>query len=308
MKNIKMFIVLILLSITLSPKYIHISAQNDAPLKVVATTTQVTDLIVQIAGDLVEIEGLMAAGIDPHGYNATASDVTKLAAADIVAYNGFHLEGQMGEVFEQMDSLGKEVITLEEAIPTELLLDSEVENLPLDPHIWFDVELWQLSADYVTERLSEIAPEHAELFAENNGIYQEELVELDRYIQEQVTKIPEEKRFLVTAHDAFGYLGDAYGLEVIGLQGLNTQTEAATSDVSSLADFIVDNQISAIFIESSLPTRTIESLQEAVRDRNFQVEIGGELFSDSLGDESQDAENYIKMYRHNIDTIANALK
>lgn len=308
MKKIVKLMTLTLASLLLIPSFLTATAQEEAPLKVVATTTQVSDLIQQIGGDLVQIEGLMAAGIDPHSYNATASDVLKLAEASIVAYNGFHLEGQMGEVFEHMERLDKEVFTLEEAIPQEALLDSADESLPVDPHIWFDIQLWQVSADYVTARLSQIAPQHAESFAENNRLYQEELTALDLYIQEQVAQIPADKRFLVTAHDAFGYLGDAYGFEVIGLQGLNTQTEAGTAEVSNLANFIVENEIPAIFIETSVPTRTVESLQEAVQDRGFQVEIGGELYSDSLGDASQDADTYLKMYRQNIDTIVSALK
>lgn len=307
MKKLMKMLILFVLAIALIPSPFTADAQSD-PLKVVATTTQVADLIRQIGGDHVQVEGLMAAGIDPHGYNASASDVTKMADADIVAHNGFHLEGQMGEIFQQMDKLGKEVISLEEAIPEDALLDSADDSLPMDPHIWFDVELWQLSADYVANRLSEIAPDYAEAFAQNKAAYQTELEDLDQYIRDRVAEIPEERRFLVTAHDAFGYLGQAYGLQVVGLQGLNTQTEAGTSEVSGLADFIVENEIPAIFIESSVPTRTIESLQEAVLDRGFQVEIGGELYSDSLGDVSQDAETYIKMYRQNIDTIVEALK
>lgn len=276
-------------------------------IQVVATTTMITDLVETIGGDKVEVEGLMGPGIDPHGYNATASDVQKMENAEIVAYNGMHLEGQMGDVFDQLDNMDKEIFVMENAIQTTDTLDSDEEDMPVDPHIWFSVPLWTQAAEYVTESLSAYDPENASYYSENYASYLSELEELDTYIRERIQEVPEESRYLVTAHDAFEYFGTEYGFEVVGLQGLNTQTEAGTRDVSELAQFIVTNEIQAIFVESSVPTRTIESLQEAVQNHGSEVEIGGELFSDALGDESQDAETYIKMYRTNIDTIVDAL-
>lgn len=280
---------------------------NGETIEIVATTTMITDLVKIIGGDQVEVSGLMGPGIDPHGYQATASDVSDMQAADIVVYNGMHLEGQMGEVFSELEAADKTVFVLEEVISEEDMLDSDDESLPVDPHIWFSVPLWTQASDYITASLSEYDPEHAEYYQSNNEAYQAELEELDTYIRERVEEVPENSRYLVTAHDAFNYFGDEYGFEVVGLQGLNTQTEAGTRDVSDLAQFIVDQEINAIFIESSVPTRTIESLQEAVEQRDWEVEIGGELYSDALGDEEQDAETYIKMYKQNIDTIVSAL-
>lgn len=289
------------------------TTQNNEPstegkLNIVATTTMITDLVEVIGGNKVEVHGLMGPGLDPHGYQTSPSDVDSLMRADIVVYNGMHLEGQMGEVFGELERIDKEVFILEDVILESETLDSEDEELPMDPHIWFSVPLWVRASDYIADSLSAYDPENSEYYQANNQAYQEKLSELDTYIRERITEVPESSRFLVTAHDAFGYFGDEYGFEVIGLQGLNTQTEAGTRDVSELAQFIVENEIKAIFVESSVPTRTIESLQEAVQRRGFEVEIGGELFSDSLGDENQDAQTYLKMYKQNIDTIVDALK
>lgn len=277
-------------------------------LQIVTTTTMVTDLVEQIGGEHVQVEGLMGPGVDPHGYQATASDVIDMMEADVVVHNGLHLEAQLGEVFSGLDQQGKEVLVLEESIPEENLLASDDTTEAYDPHIWFSVENWKHSAAYIAEKLSAIDPEHAEDYQTNNRQYQKELDELEDYITARIEEVPEESRYLITAHDAFHYFGEAFGFDVIGLQGLNTQTEAGTRDVSNLAQFVADHRIKAVFVESSVPTRTIESLQEAVHQRGWEVTIGGELFSDALGDAAQNAETYVKMYRSNIDTIVDALK
>lgn len=281
---------------------------DENTINTVATTTMLTDLIEEIGGEMVSVNGLMGYGIDPHGYQPTASNVNAVYESEIVAYNGLHLEGQMGRVFSELENLDKTVFVLENTVQDSEILDSEDEELPSDPHIWFSVPLWARAANYITESLIMYDAENANYYKENNDSYQSELEELDQYIRNRVEEVPTNSRYLVTAHDAFQYFGEEYGFDVIGLQGLNTQTEAGTRDVSNLAHFIVEHEIKAIFIESSVPTRTIESLQEAVQRRGWNVEIGGELFSDSLGDASQDAETYLKMYRHNIDTIVDALK
>lgn len=284
----------------------HETTNDD--IQIVATTTMLTDLLNEIGGERVQVNGLMRSGIDPHGYQPTASNVNAIYETDIVAYHGMHLEGQMGRVFSELENIDKQVFVLEETIHDSDMLDSEDEELPVDPHIWFSVPLWAEAAEYITQSLSAYDSENAEYYAENNANYQEELKVLDHYIRERVREVPENSRYLVTAHDAFQYFGEEYGFTVIGLQGLNTQTEAGTRDVSQLASFIVEHKIKAVFIESSVPTRTIESLKEAVERQGWDVVIGGELFSDSLGDTTQNAETYLKMYRKNIDTIVNALK
>lgn len=276
-------------------------------INVVTTTTMITDLVKEIGGEHVSVEGLMGPGIDPHGYRATPSDALSLQEADIIIYNGLDLEGQMSEVLEALESQDRTVIVLEETYEPSQLLDSEEDEL-YDPHVWFDVSLWKEASSHVAKELADYDPEHAAVYLENDEVYQEKLDGIEGYIEERVSEIPEEQRYLVTAHDAFSYFGEAYGFEVIGLQGLNSQTEAGTRDISQLADLIAEQEIGAIFIETSVSTRNIEALQDAVRARDFDVEIGGELYSDALGSESENADTYIKMFRNNIDTIINALK
>lgn len=282
-------------------------AMNEGAIQVLTTTTMITDLVEIIGGEYVEVNGLMGPGIDPHSYRVTPSDITAVEEADVVVYNGMNLEGQMGEILGELEQMGKAVYNLEEMMDENQMLASDEEDMAVDPHIWFSVPLWSEASDYITESLSEYDSEYAETYQENNERYQENLLALDTYIRERVEEVPEESRYLVTAHDAFGYFGEEYDFEVVALQGLNTQTEAGTGDVSQLADFIVNREIKAIFVETSVPAQTIEALQEAVVQRGWEVNIGGELFSDALGDSEQDAETYLKMYKQNIDTIVDAL-
>lgn len=306
MKKITIFLLGISLFLAGCQQNEATSQEESGKLKVVATTTMLTDLINQIGGDAIEVEGLMGPGIDPHGYQASSSDVNKLMSADVVAFNGLHLEGKLGEVFENLEKQGKTLFVLEDAIADEHLLLSE--DGAVDPHIWFSIENWQLAADYITNQLSEADPDNEAFYRSNHESYKEELINLEAYVTERISELTVDQRYLVTAHDAFSYFGESFDFEVVGLQGINTQTEAGTADVSALAQFITEKEIKALFIESSVSTRTIEALQEAVRTRGWEVEIGGELFSDALGDSSQDAETYVKMFRRNIDTIVDGLK
>lgn len=306
MKKITIFLLGISLFLAGCQQNEATSQEESGKLKVVATTTMLTDLINQIGGDAIEVEGLMGPGIDPHGYQASSSDVSKLMSADVVAFNGLHLEGKLGEVFENLENQGKTLFVLEDAIADEHLLLSE--DGAVDPHIWFSIENWQLAADYITNQLSEADPDNEAFYRSNHESYKEELINLEAYVTERISELTVDQRYLVTAHDAFRYFGESFDFEVVGLQGINTQTEAGTADVSALAQFITEKEIKALFIESSVSTRTIEALQEAVRTRGWEVEIGGELFSDALGDSSQDAETYVKMFHRNIDTIVDGLK
>lgn len=278
--------------------------ENMEKPNVMATSTMLTDLAKVIGGDKVEVTGLMAAGVDPHLYQPTAGDIAKLEGADMVVINGLHLEGQMGEVFSNLASAGKLVAEVGTAIPEDQLL--AFDESPHDPHIWFSVSNWKLAARNVTDTYIELSEKDKDYFEANYESYIKDLDELDAYIKEQIAMVPEKARVLITAHDAFNYFGKEYNFEVRGLQGISTESEAATSDVSDLADFIVENQIKAIFVESSVPVKNIEALQEAVKAKGFDVAIGGELYSDSLG--TGEAETYIEMYKTNIDTIVGALK
>lgn len=284
------------------------STKEDGKMKVVATTTMLADLSQIIGGDRVEVSGLMGAGIDPHLYQASAGDVTLMQEADVVVYNGLHLEGKMGEIFEQLSGQDKNVISLESGLDESKLLAAEDEESVHDPHIWFDVMIWKDAAKIVADGLIKADAEGKEVYEANLNAYLSELDAVDQYIKDRVSEIPEESRVLVTAHDAFRYFGRAYGIEVRGLQGISTEAEAGTNDVSALADFIVEKKIKAVFVESSVPTKTVEALQSAVKAKGFEVGIGGELYSDSLGDPGTEHGTYIGTMKANIDTIVDALK
>ncbi len=280
---------------------------TDGKYNVVATTTMLSDLTRAIGGEYVEVKGLMGPGIDPHLYKASAGDVSLMQKSDMIVYNGLHLEGKMAEVFENLTDSGKLVVTISEGIDEAKLLESDDGGI-YDPHIWFDVNLWKDAAVELAEGLKKLAPEHSEKFEANLQSYLAELDELNEYIIQRASELPEKNRVLITAHDAFNYFGNAYGFEVKGLQGISTASEAGTSDLRELANYIVENQIKAIFIESSVPHKNIEALQEAVKAKGFEVKIGGELYSDSIGDIGTDTETYIETFKSNIDTIVDALK
>lgn len=283
------------------------AGEENGKIKVVTTTGMIADAARNVGGEHVEVTGLMGPGIDPHLYRPTASDVNRLDSADIIFYNGLELEGRMTEIFARLSSQ-KPTFAVSENLPEELLLASEqYENAP-DPHIWFDVSLWKSVVGVIEVHLSELDPDNAAAYASNAAAYLEELDELDAYVFEQVETIPEASRVLITAHDAFGYFGHRYGIEVIGLQGISTAAEAGAADVQALTNTIIDREIKAIFVESSVPRATIEAVQAAVRSRGNVVEIGGELYSDAMGDEGTHGGTYIGMITENIDTIAGALR
>lgn len=282
------------------------SGDGDGRLNVVATTGMITDIVQNVGGDHVRVTGLMGAGTDPHLYVASASDVDKLQNADVVFYNGLFLEAQMEDILEQLGER-KTVVPVTRDIDPGRLLGSQTYAGEYDPHVWFDVTLWQEAARTVRDTLSEVDAANAADYAANADAYLAQLDELNAYVQEQAARVPEAQRVLITAHDAFNYFGRAYGFEVMGLQGISTASEASTADVQDLANFIAENEIPAIFIESSVPVRNIEAVQAAVAGRGFDVQIGGQLFSDAMGDAGTPEGTYVGMVRHNIDTIVAAL-
>lgn len=272
----------------------------------VATIGQIADVVRNVAGDRVDLVGLMGPGIDPHLYRASEGDVVSLADADIVFYNGLQLEAKMADVFEKMSGSVTTVAVTDEIGRDELLNPPEFEGA-YDPHVWFDVSKWMSVTEVIRDSLVDIDPEHAESYEANARAYLGQLEELDQYVAEQAQRVPEEQSVLITAHDAFNYFGEAYDFEVRGLQGISTATETGTADLSGLADFIVEREIPAIFVETSVPQRFIEALREAVASRGSQVSIGGTLFSDAMGDAGTPEGTYIGMVRHNIDTIVGGL-
>jgi manganese/zinc/iron transport system substrate-binding protein len=279
---------------------------SGSPIQAVATIGMITDIVQIVGGERVEVAGLMGPGVDPHLYKASEGDVALLANADIIFYNGLHLEAQLGEVLERMQAQAS-TVAVTDGIDRSLLLTPPEFQGAADPHVWFDVTLWMAAVETVRDSLSELDPEGAEMYAQNSSNYLSELEDLHQYVQSQAERVPGDKRVLITAHDAFNYFGRAYGFEVRGLQGISTATEVSTADVQELAAFIVEREIPALFVESSVPQRTIEAVQAAVRSQGFDVQIGGQLYSDAMGDPGTPEGSYTGMVRHNIDTIVAAL-
>jgi manganese/zinc/iron transport system substrate-binding protein len=280
------------------------------PARAVVTTGMIADIVKVVGSAHVEVTALMGPGVDPHQYKATAGDLTRLQQADIVFYNGLHLEGKMAEVFE---GLGTRVRTV--AVTRTLDPDKDLRPAAAgyegthDPHVWFDVRLWMKAVECVRDALAELDPAHGDEFRANAERYLKELTDLDAEVKTKAMRIPADRRVLVTAHDAFYYFGRAYGFEVRGLQGISTATETNTRDVDDLARFIADRKIPAVFGESSVPDRNLEAVLAAVRQRHgYPVKLlGGQLFSDALGDAGTPEGTYVGMVRHNIDVIAGAL-
>lgn len=282
--------------------------QGSTKLNVVTTTSILTDLVRHIGGDAIDVAGLMGAGVDPHLYKASEGDVSRLSKADIIFYNGLHLEGKLVDVLENMKKQHKKTVALGDVLNKDELISSKLFASNYDPHVWFDIGFFKQFADKVTEVLAEANPENRELFSENNKRYQKELETLEIEIRDTIASLPEHQRILVTAHDAFNYFGKKYGFQVVGLQGISTATEAGVQDVRRLIDFIIEHKVKAIFIETSVPRKTIEALQAAVLSRKHQVEIGGSLYSDALGTPGTPEGTYTGMFRYNVKTIVNALR
>ena len=281
---------------------------HERKVRITATTSIVADLVRAVGGSEVVVASLMGPGVDPHLYKASARDVSKMIEADIVVYNGLHLEGKMGDIFEDMKERGAPTIAIAEiGIPDSLLLESDIFQGNFDPHIWFDVELWAQAGYALASALGALDSTRKDLFLLHAANYEDELMEMDAYIHRRISEIPDEKRVLITSHDAFGYFGRAYGFEVRGLQGISTALEAGTSDIQDLAELVTEREIPAMFVESSISPRGIEAVQEAVRSRGGRVRIGGTLYGDALGGESTTATTYLGMIRHNIDTIVQAI-
>lgn len=284
--------------------------QGTGPLQILCTTSQVADLLSHIAGEHAEVTGLMGPGVDPHLYKAAPSDRQKFNQADILFYNGMHLEARLTDMLVQMARYKPAVAVtagLQEADDERLLEPPEFEG-HYDPHIWHDAALWADCARYAAEQLAAFDPTRAEDYRRNAGRYIEQLLAIHQQAREQLAQIPAPQRVLVTAHDAFGYFGQAYGIEVHGLQGISTVDEPNVTAMEMLVDLLVENKIKAVFIESSVPRRNVESLIEAARARGHQVRIGGELYSDAMGEPGTPEGTYLGMFEHNVNTIVEALQ
>lgn len=280
---------------------------DDGPVTVVATTGMIGDAAGIVGGELVVVKTLMGPGVDPHLYKASEGDVKRLGDADLILYNGLHLEGKMTDILVKLASR-RPIVAVGGVVPEDRLREPPEFLGQYDPHIWFDVELWSRTLSAIADALAELRPAHAEIFRTNAESYRQTLLKLDRWAQERIASIPEPRRILVTAHDAFGYFGERYGIRVVGLQGLSTLAEAGLKDMERVVDIVVDSGIDAIFVETSVPRRAIEAVQAACRDRGADVRIGGELFSDAMGAAGTPEGTYIGMVRHNVNTIVEALQ
>jgi manganese/zinc/iron transport system substrate-binding protein len=280
------------------------------PIRVVCTTGQVADLVRNVGGKHVQVEALMGPSVDPHQYKATLGDSRKLAEADVVFYNGLHLEGRMSDVLEHMAER-KPTFAVTNAMlqkaPDKLRKPPEFEG-GYDPHVWFDAQLWSLTIDYVAEKLGELDPQRRNYFIEYAGRYLSELQALDAECREQLASIPKSQRVLVTAHDAFGYFGAAYDIEVHGLQGISTADEADVATKDALVDLLVGRNIKAVFVETSVPHQNVENLIDLCARRGHKLIEGGELYSDAMGKEGTPEATYAGMMRYNVKTIVHALK
>ncbi len=276
---------------------------KDGKINVVTTIAQIGEPLSVIGGDRLNVKSLMGPSVDPHLYKATQSDMETLEEADIIFYNGLHLEANMVEIFEKI-SESKPVLAVGETIPEESLLKDE--KGVVDPHIWFDLDLWQQALDAAVEQLKEFSPEDADYFEENKKKYFARLADLKKEA-EKLADIPESQRVLVTAHDAFGYFGRMHGIKVVGLQGLSTDSEIGVTDIQDTIDIIKKYKVPAVFIESSINEKSIKAVIEGAKSEGINVTLGGELYSDAMGEEGTEEGTYIGMYRHNINTIYEAL-
>ena len=275
---------------------------TEKKLHVVATIGMITDILKNIGRDRIDVTGIVGEGVDPHLYKPTAGDVERLKNADIIFYNGLNLETKI-----IMADKTKAVAVTAGILRPQLRTSSEFQG-GYDPHVWHDVSLWMKAVETVRDTLAQADPNNAEYYRSNAKNYLAALKTLHDDLQNLAAQIPAQRRVLVTTHDAFGYLGRAYGFEVRGLQGLNTEAEAGVADVRELAAFIIEHRIPAIFVETSTPSQGIEAVQAAVRAKGFEVEIGGGLFADAMGTPGTPEGTYIGLMRHNIDTIVNALR
>lgn len=280
-----------------------------APYRVLCTVGMITDIVRNVAGEHAQVEGIIGEGIDPHLYRPTRGDVVKINQADLVFCNGLLLEGKMTKVLENLASNGKRVTAVSDAVlkDTDYLPQLVDSSEHVDPHVWMDVSAWQRAVTVVAKTLADFDPDHTQSYLINAAAYTEKLKALDAYAKKAVSTIPKTQRVLVTAHDAFRYMGRAYGIEVRGVQGVSTESESGVYDLEELVDFIVFRKIPAIFYETSVADKNVRALLEGARARGHNVFIGESLYSDAMGQPGSYEGTYIGMIDHNVTAIVNAL-
>jgi manganese/zinc/iron transport system substrate-binding protein len=283
------------------------SDKQSDKLTITTTTGMIEDVVKNIIGDKGAVEALMGPGVDPHLYKATQGDLQKLTSSSIIFYNGLHLEGKMGDVLETL-AHQKPVVAVSENIEDSLLRKVPEFNNNYDPHIWFNVALWSLATENIANYMQEYDSANAKYYKQNAILYLAKLKTLHEEVKQQIATIPENQRVLITAHDAFGYFGDAYNIKVKGLQGISTLSEYGLRDVSNLVDYVINNKIKAVFVETSVSNKAINAVVEGCKQRGYDVKIGGNLYSDAMGQKGTPEGTYIGMVRANVKTIVDALK
>lgn len=283
------------------------AAQASAPPQTIVTTTaMITDIVRAVVGERATVTGLIGEGVDPHLYQPTTSDITTLREADVIFYNGLLLEGKMTDTFVRL-ARSKPVYAVTELLDPETLITPDGNEGHADPHVWMDVQLWGKSVEVVANVLIELDPEHAATYTANRDAYLAEFEALDKYVRDRIASIPADQRVLITAHDAFNYFGRAYELEVIGIQGISTESEAGVDDINRLVDLLVTRKVPAVFVETSVADKSVRALIEGAANRGHTVTIGGTLFSDAMGTPGTYRGTYLGMVDHNATTIARAL-
>lgn len=277
------------------------------PYRIAVTIGMIADIVREIVGEHAQVENLIGEGLDPHLYQPNRADVLKLERAHLVIYHGLLLEGRMGEVLRRQSTRGKTVVALAEELAASERYPVARGTEGEDPHIWMDVRAWMEAVQFLAEALTAFDPAHATDYHARAETYLEQLEALDQRARQTLDTIPEEQRVLITAHDAFYYFGRAYDIEVRGIQGLSTSSEAGIRDIEHLVEFIVERRIPAIFVETSVSDKNVRALIEGARARGHEVRIGGTLFSDAMGASGTREGTYIGMMEHNITTIARAL-
>lgn len=283
------------------------SAGAASPMNVVTTTGMIADVVRNVGGEQVQVTQLMGQGVDPHLYKATRSDITRMLRADLVFYNGLLLEGKLTDALVRVATSGKPVSAVTEVVDESFLLEPPEFKGLYDPHLWMDPGAWASTIDVVRDELSALDPAHTEEFAARAEAYRAEMQELETYAEKVLATVPEGRRVLITAHDAFNYLGRRYDFEVLGIQGLSTESEAGLKRVEELVALIVARKLPAVFIETTIPSRSVDALIAGAADQGHEVVIGGELFSDAMGGPGTYEGTYIGMIDHNVTTIARAL-
>lgn len=290
-----------------SDRLASLSASRSYPYQIVTTCGMVTDIVRQVAGDKATVTGLMGEGVDPHLYKPTRNDVRELMGADVVFYSGLMLEGRMGDNFTSLARTGKPVYPVTEGLATEYLREPPEFQGHYDPHVWMDVSAWSECVALVAKALGNYDTANADFYLTNAERYRSELAKLDEYARKSIATIPEDRRVLVTAHDAFGYFSRAYAIDVRSVQGLSTESEAAVQDINNLVNFIVEKKIPAIFVESSVSEKNMRAIIEGAAQQQWEVKIGGELFSDAMGKTGTYEGTYLGMIDHNVTIITRAL-